>query len=428
MARIYPRLKLQKIRRHAKKPNIFVRLKRKWIGDTYAKIPEDCRSLVKLSDYIKAKSIEAANILDSAKVETPVPKVFPSEEQKFLSSPHDYYDFPSIYITEISNALIYGGTNFVFTQDAVLHHDFYDFDRDYTCEELNNRHLINIEKKNIRLLCRDDRPKLIPAGAVFVDSCARNYAHWLTEVLPRVAIFCAQKEFADVPIIINDGLHKNVMESLAFIVGNKRKIFLLPISRAASVRRLYVTSPSGYVPFEFREQINTPVAQGVFNPHAMRLMIGNLRANIVQKKNAFSEKIYIRRNSKGKRALNLLEVEGFLLEQGFTFIEPEKLSFAEQVILFTNAKIIVGSSGAGMANLMFCSPAAHVIILIGKSQRLSYWYWQNIACTVNCTISYVLGTIPETDRNSHQPNFTVPLDALAEAINNKTASNTKDSE
>ena len=70
----------------------------------------------KLEDYIKAKKLAKFKLYNPSKVITPELIVIPIEDQQILQSPHDFYNFPSIYNVELCEAKIYGKTNFVYTK------------------------------------------------------------------------------------------------------------------------------------------------------------------------------------------------------------------------------------------------------------------------------------------------------------------------
>ncbi len=373
--------------------------------------------LIKLDDYVKRRSIKTIKVLDAVRVETPVPQVIPAEDQEYLFSPHDHYDFPPIYVAEISNAMVYGGTNLVFTHDAVICHDLYDFERDFTSEELHGRHLIDAKKKRMRLLRHDVAPEQIPVAAVFLDACAPNYAHWLTEVLPRIAAFCSEKQFASIPIIVNDGLHQNIMESLYLITGPQREIITLPVGRAIQVDSLCITSVAGYVPFERRDDKLSEHSHGLFSSSAFDLICKSIFA-FTEKlpPQNWPEKIYLRRNSGARKVINATELEKILIAKGYVIVEPEKLTFLQQAMLFSKAKEIVGSSGAALANLMFAPSNANVHILIGKYPNTSYWYWQNIACASEKVINYILGQVSVRDHSGIHADFTVNLQHLPQEL------------
>jgi capsular polysaccharide biosynthesis protein len=70
------------------------------------------------------------------------------------------------------------------------------------------------------------------------------------------------------------------------------------------------------------------------------------------------------RNIKNRKAL----IEA-LSPLGFAAIQPEKLSFDEQAMLFSGADVIVTEFGAAMANVMFCRPGTRVVEIIAEGQH-----------------------------------------------------------
>lgn len=371
--------------------------------DSYAK---RWRPIIKLNDYLTIEEAKPINVFESITVETPDPLVHPEIFQYDLNSPHETYDFPQIYIATIKNAEINGGTNFIIKEDIIISHDLFEAESDYTSEELHGRSIIDPRKNQARWLLNDKAPERIPECAVFVDACAPNYAHWLSEVLPRIAIFCNEDNFKNTPIVVNDGLHKNIMQSLQLVAGREREIITLPISRGLNVDKLHLTSVAGYVPFERRDKENHNHSHGKFSSSALQLMKSEI---LMQIKNLpdqkYPEKIYIRRNSGIRQLINSKEIEAFLAARNYAIIEPEKLDFIQQVRLFSNAKIIIATSGAAVANIIFSSKQARIFILIGQYAETSYWYWQNMACATGGKVSYGLGTIDKSEKLGIHANF-----------------------
>jgi capsular polysaccharide biosynthesis protein len=360
------------------------------------------RSIVKMTDYVNASNIPSIKIFNTERVDTPPPIVIPDEDQAYLSSPHTYYEFPLIYVAQLSDAQVYGRTNLVFVRDAVICHDLYDFIHDYTSEEFHGRHVIDGKKKRIRLARYDANPEYVSTAATFLDSCSSNYAHWLTEVLPRVAIFCSIEQYANVPIIVDDDLHPNIMESLALVVGNDREIIALPVGRAINVGILYITSVTGYVPFERRNKRLARYSHGLFSP----LAFDQLHKRLLQfcdkpARKEWPKKIYLRRNSIGRNVTNDIEVEQLLVDNGYVIIEPERLTFLQQFALFSSVEEVVGPSGAALANLIFLCSSARLHILIGRYRDTSFWYWQNMACASGKIIHYILGDVADGNSGIH---------------------------
>lgn len=367
------------------------------------------RQLVKLKDLVSLDNLSTVQVCEAILVVTPPPTVIPKEDQSYLRSPHQTYKFPAVYVAEVRDALIYGGTNLTFVGDKAVCHDLYDFTRDYTSEELHGRHVINPEARSVRLMGDDPTPECLPVAATFLDACAPNYAHWLTEILPRISVFCSLEEFCDVPIVVDDGLHANIMESLALVIGQRRQVFTLPIGRALRAERLYVTSVTGYVPFERRSRWLDGHSHGLFSPFAFDVLRDRLFSCLQDRlPDSLPRKIYLRRSSGLRMVTNADALERALVSMGYVVVDAEKLSFRQQVMLFRHASEIVGPSGAAFANQIFVPKDALVHILIGRYKETSFWYWQNIACSSGLGVTYSLGELQDLSAGIHS-NFAVDL-------------------
>lgn len=352
------------------------------------------KHIVKLADYAKAEDLPRFQILDKAKVITPDPRVLPKADQVFLVSPHRHYIHPPVYVAELNATTVYGATNIIFSKDKAVCHDLYDFKCDYTSEELHCLHEIDAGTLRLRRLVHDTKPVRIECAAVFVDACATNYAHWITEVLPRIATFCSNDRFAGIPIIIDDGLSANSIQSLAVFAGAEREIIVLPRNRAICVEKLYVTSVAGYVPFERRHPESKSCSHGMFCEPAISLMLERLLALIDQGTcPQLPARIYLRRKSGIRNVTNLRELETVLTSSNYYTVSPEELTFMQQFALFHNATHVIGPTGAAFANIIFCKTSASIQIFISRFKGTSYWYWQNLACSSRNSVQYLLGRI-----------------------------------
>ena len=83
------------------------------------------------------------------------------------------------------------------------------------------------------------------------------------------------------------------------------------------------------------------------------------------------EKIFISRRSiteklNGQRRLiNEDEILAVAVQNGFSIVQPELLSFEEQVRIFAKAKVVVGIGGAAMFNTVFSNPGTKVVSIEG---------------------------------------------------------------
>jgi hypothetical protein len=81
-----------------------------------------------------------------------------------------------------------------------------------------------------------------------------------------------------------------------------------------------------------------------------------------------------RRVERGRALANAEEVARVLAARRFVVVDPEALSFAEQVAVFSDADVVVGAMGAAMTNTLFCRPGARVLYLAPEGW-LEPFYW-----------------------------------------------------
>lgn len=82
-------------------------------------------------------------------------------------------------------------------------------------------------------------------------------------------------------------------------------------------------------------------------------------------RNETPRRIYISRRSSNMRLLvNEAALERALAARGFVIVHPEVLPVKVQVELFRGARVILGATGAGLANALFAAPEACVIEIL----------------------------------------------------------------
>ena len=348
------------------------------------------RKIISLAEYCDNQN--RVSLLAGGRVETPPPETNPRHKRRVMIAPHLDYSAPAIYAATIGNATVVGGTNIIFKESLAICHDLYNFQLDSTSEELHGHHFVDPKALTLRWVNANAYPPSeVSQAATFLDACAPNYAHWLTEVLPRIAALTIDKRYEKTSILVDSHLHENLVESLALVCRDREVIFVPP-RKPLLVRELVVTSVAGYVPWGRRVTSNSGHSHGIFNPNGLLNLVRVMQADQCDKpKKQWPRHVYIRRLGGGRKLLNEDELLAIVERKGFAVVCPEKLTFLEQVALFSNADHIVGVTGAAMANLIFTKPTCHVDILMPEVPDTSYWYWQNIACAVGKTVRYTLG-------------------------------------
>lgn len=122
--------------------------------------------------------------------------------------------------------------------------------------------------------------------------------------------------------------------------------------------------------------------------------------------------IYIsRRQAKVRKLANELELVPLLEDLGFAIVLLEELGFAEQVRLFSEAKVIIGPHGAGLANMVFANPGATVIELTPGGNRNGRGYFENLAAGASHHYRRVVG-----NAGWEEPEFAIAEHDLREVL------------
>lgn len=358
-------------------------------------------------------------ISDSEAVCAASPAIYCSSDVSQLIIPKQNYSFPKIEIIQILNAEIIGRSNLIMANGVMLHHALYKFSHDFTSEELHGRIIIYPRTSTVRRIAISESKYTFDTAAVFTDACSLNYAHWLTEVLPRINIFCRTNKVSDVVLIIDFGLHPNIEASLSAVVGCNVRVQRINVNEVVKVNTLCVVSPTSYIPFDRRPGVKIGHRHGVFSPYALAFLRSHLDSTFAKNsKTALPRKIFVRRNSHSRLILNERELETSLVARGFEVIEPERLSFSEQFHLFSSASIIVGATGAALANLIFCSKDTRIVVCLSAHPDHSFGYWQNMAAASGNQVVYVLGPLVSSNAQGVHANFSINVNDVLKAIEN----------
>lgn len=136
--------------------------------------------------------------------------------------------------------------------------------------------------------------------------------------------------------------------------------------------------------------------------------VGILRefGNSLETPDGGPEKIYISRRDSGRMPNNELEIETLLSDAGFQIVQLSEYSLLEQITLFKNASVIVGTHGAGLANLAWCDASTTRVIEIKQDNHPKCFEWLAIQAGLNYT----------KVENSFTDEWFVDLNYLAEVI------------
>jgi hypothetical protein len=134
-----------------------------------------------------------------------------------------------------------------------------------------------------------------------------------------------------------------------------------------------------------------------------------------------SRKLYISRRSITKasggnyRALrNEDRLIAALESRGYEVLEPETLSFKEQVLRFSQASAVVGLGGAGMFNTVFCAPHTKVVSIEGTDTfALNH---ARFFASLNLEYGFIIGAEDLNGGNRPHNPWTLDVERAVKAI------------
>jgi capsular polysaccharide biosynthesis protein len=235
-----------------------------------------------------------------------------------------------------------------------------------------------------------------------------SYYHFLTDVLPRLAILEEQGATPE---------HLYLPASLGF---QQQLIELLgiPAERVIDADRVrHLKAELLVVPGLPDSDLKTP-------PWIVDFLRSRLRPP--ELKRTAGLRLYITRGArKGNRVVtNEREVLDALGDLGFTVIDPGAMPVLEQIGAFAEADWIVAPHGAALTNLAFASDGASVVELFAPDY-VQGCYWKLSACVPGLTYSYLVGE-GRTPRNGRMggvdSDITVNVDELLSLLADNPAS------
>lgn len=343
--------------------------------------------------------------------------------EAFAKTPSRDVLFPDINIFLLKDSVAVGGVDFVFLKNLAIHHDLF-LPNEHHCPA-ENLGIIQVPKHDKRFVyLRLNKPSInIPKAISLLGQCSTNYAHWLTETLPKLAIVDSCDLYNDFPLLIDEGLHANILESLHTINKNNREIIIIKRWSSVKVRELIVISTPGYERYS-PQGLHNKEAKPYINKfsksslHLLRQMV----INSIHSDSVFyyPKKIYLARSKSSKnlrQILNIDAIEFFLDDQQVERINSDQLSFVEQVKACMNAELIVCPIGAALTNMIFAPPGCKIICLSPYYDDANYFYYTNLAATLGHQMNFVLGPQAPGDQHPMHKSYSIDIDLIKTFLN-----------
>lgn len=371
----------------------------------YLSVLEGCKNLKAQIIFYKESEV----------IELALPKVI-NNDFKINEAHACQAKLPDIYLAKISDAQIFAGTDLIVAGKNILYDEIDKnfFDR----YSVKSPVISSVFRDSISIKC-PLKTTNIDTGIHFAKDHSFNYFHWLIECLPRLSLISELDN--NIPLLVDDQLPQQFYDALAVLNQDNRELIKLNYNIVYEVGKLYYPSQLSVV----HDNYNNPI----YDKDTLYCAkgIGYVRDVVLKKIGSSSgsirrRKLYIsRKNSDYRQLLNSDEIEGMLVEKGFEIIFPEHLSFFAQVKLFSQAELIVGQSGAGMANFIFAPKDCKILMMISDISQTNLHLFGSLAQALGINLDYIMGkykiALPIPHR--HQSDFYIGIDLLAKYLEDK---------
>jgi tetratricopeptide (TPR) repeat protein len=278
-----------------------------------------------------------------------------------------------------------------------------------------------ISNDHIVVECGPLERQSVESGIFMFSEGWFNYAHWLIEQLPRLYSVECNPEWAGMPLLVNDGLFPQQLESLELLGGNQHPVRILDRGHRHRVRRLiYPTNLTAFHKRRFRPGEQATAADGPFHPQAIKFLRDRLLPQCAANAKP-GRRLWLSRKTQKKtgqrRLVNEADIEALFLAHGFESVAPETLSFRQQVKLFAEAEMIAGPGGAAMMNIVFAPPGARTLVFTKNHPQVNFHYFTNIGQIIGHQVAHVCGEHFQTfEVHGFETDFVVPLDSARQAM------------
>ncbi len=227
---------------------------------------------------------------------------------------------------------------------------------------------------------RSTRTVTYPGESLYLGTDA--YYHWLIEEVP--AYLQARRASPGARTIVRRSPPRNVVDLLN-LIGVQ-----------------YTEAPS-----HARFESLTFASKGAaVIPNEVDLLTLHQLRDSLELKPSQSRRVYVSRRDFGRYPSNEDAVEALVIQEGFEVVQLAGMSLSDQIALFMGAEVVVGTHGAGLANLAWCRTGATRVVEIARVGQTACFA---TLAELSALPYAVLASVPQGE-------WTVDVDALRRAI------------
>jgi hypothetical protein len=230
---------------------------------------------------------------------------------------------------------------------------------------INPKYVIDVETIPYK------RKKVLPEAVLLSVPWHHNFFHWMIEILPRLFLYDQADDIHHLKLILPASSPRFAKESLD-LAGYGNKVFLVE-DGVYRFKRLHFLSRLSRA-FDV-------------SPFAIRWLDEKFKSPTTE---ILKRRVYISRSdAKIRYVSNEAEIQNVLSDFGFEIITMSQYPLAEQITLFRQAEIVIGSHGAAFAHLAFMNPGSTFIEFFEAGHFRQCFY--RIACLKNLKYGFLVG-------------------------------------
>jgi hypothetical protein len=244
-------------------------------------------------------------------------------------------------VFSLSNAIIEPMSSYVFDSEGRLIGDSISW---------------SIEHAMLRWTIRPKKHVPVRKKGEYLFLGHQAFYHWLIEDFSSYLL--ARRERPDLPTLVFRTSPRYVFAALRILGATYESI-----ERTTQVETLFFASKGA-----------------ALQPHTVDIAALNdfALSNEETSGSGNSELVYISRVRDGRIPDNELQVEEYFRLRGFSILTLSDLDFASQVTLFKGAKVIAGTHGAGLSNIVWSPSESAVIEIMRTDHPLCFKYLTQI--------------------------------------------------
>ena len=327
-------------------------------------LSNDKKIFSKKTKYLDlAPALNKQVILPEILTKTYFPNYTSSKIDNFIA-----FNSPKVELLELEDFIVSGGSS-SFIKDNNLYIERY-------CNEVNENAVYDsgsvLSHNSKYALVRQSDLNHIDNGFFLAGNGSWNYYHWLIEILPKLQIYLELGLYKQgIKLLVPDAVKENV--NLRFLLNSilgdiKIDMVFVSLKFSLHVKHLYHLTPINNILFNERKVgLSANILHLRYDSLTFLTSIIENSISLNDNEMFSSERIFLARKEGGGRGYNQKEILPILMKYSFKIIYMEDHDITQQILLFKNAKYIVGASGAAWTNLIFCNKSCKALTWLPES-------------------------------------------------------------